>query len=47
MALSPEEKLALTQFKADLEQALGNQLIELKLFGSKARGNLKTSIAQF
>ncbi len=39
MALSPEEKSALTQFKADLERLLSNQLIELKLFGSKARGD--------
>ena len=39
MALSTEEKSALMQFKADLEQALGSQLIELKLFGSKARGD--------
>ena len=39
MALSSEEKSALMQFKAELEQALGSQLIELKLFGSKARGD--------
>jgi len=39
MALNPEEKSALTQFKADLERALSGQLIELKLFGSKARGD--------
>jgi len=39
MALSPEEKSALTQFKAELEQVLGSRLIELKLFGSKARGD--------
>jgi predicted nucleotidyltransferase len=39
MALSEKEKLALTQFKAALLRALGNELIELKLFGSKARGD--------
>lgn len=39
MALSTEEKSALKHFKAGLKQALGAQLIELKLFGSKARGD--------
>jgi len=39
MALSIEEKSALLHFKAGLKQALGAQLIELKLFGSKARGD--------
>ena len=39
MALNTKEKSALQQFKADLNQAIGNQLIELKLFGSKARGD--------
>ncbi len=39
MALNAEEKSALMQFKAALEQALAGQLIELKLFGSKARGD--------
>ena len=39
MALSKKEKLALHQFKNALEQVLGGQLIILKLFGSKARGN--------
>ena len=39
MSLDTKEKSALKQFKADLEQTLGGQLIELKLFGSKARGN--------
>ena len=34
-----KEKSAMTQFKTAVEQALGNQLIELKLFGSKARGD--------
>jgi len=31
--------LALTQFKAELERVLSIQLIKLKLFGSKARGD--------
>ena len=39
MTLSVKEKSLLKQFKADLEQALGAQLMELKLFGSKARGD--------
>ena len=39
MTLDTKEKSALKQFKADLEQTLGGQLIELKLFGSKARGD--------
>jgi predicted nucleotidyltransferase len=39
MTLSAKEKSVLKQFKAGLEQALGGQLIELKLFGSKARGD--------
>jgi len=39
MALSIKEKLVLKEFKTSLEQAFGGQLIELKLFGSKARGD--------
>lgn len=39
MALSTEEKSVIKQFKADLERVLSGQLIELKLFGSKARGD--------
>jgi len=39
MKLDTREKSALIQFKADLKRALSGQLIELKLFGSKARGN--------
>ncbi|MHC4574184.1 MAG: nucleotidyltransferase domain-containing protein [Planctomycetota bacterium] len=39
MALSAEEKSALRHFKTGLEQALGKRLIELRLFGSKARGD--------
>ena len=39
MTLNPQEKSVLRHFKASLEQTLGSQLIELKLFGSKARGD--------
>jgi predicted nucleotidyltransferase len=39
VALSTKEKSALTQFKTDLKRVLSGQLIELKLFGSKARGD--------
>jgi len=39
MSLDTKEKSTLKQFKAGLEQTLGGQLIELKLFGSKARGD--------
>jgi len=39
MALSPDEKSALSNFKAALKQALSGRLVELKLFGSKARGD--------
>ena len=39
MTLSANEQSVLKDFKAGLQQALGRQLIELKLFGSKARGD--------
>jgi predicted nucleotidyltransferase len=39
MALSAKEQSVLKEFKAGLRQVLGDQLIELKLFGSKARGD--------
>jgi len=39
VAISTKEKSALQQFKADLNQALDLKIIELKLFGSKARGD--------
>ena len=39
MALSIKEKMVLKEFKTSLGQVLGGQLIELKLFGSKARGD--------
>jgi predicted nucleotidyltransferase len=39
MPLNKQEETALKQFKANLKQVLGSQLIELNLFGSKARGD--------
>jgi predicted nucleotidyltransferase len=39
MALNAEEKSALKSFKTRLEETLGSRLVELKLFGSKARGD--------
>ncbi|MBN2312996.1 MAG: nucleotidyltransferase domain-containing protein [Sedimentisphaerales bacterium] len=39
MALNTKESLALKQFKISLEHVLGNRLIEMKLFGSKARSD--------
>ena len=39
MSLNAEEKSALKAFKKALENNLGKRLIELKLFGSKARGD--------
>jgi predicted nucleotidyltransferase len=39
MALTTKENLVLGQFKAAVAQSLGNRLIEMKLFGSKARGD--------
>ncbi len=37
--LTDQEKAALKAFKTNLEKVLGAKLIELKLFGSKARGD--------
>jgi predicted nucleotidyltransferase len=37
--LTVQEKAALREFKTNLEGVLGGQLIELRLFGSKARGD--------
>ena len=37
--LTVQEKAALKEFKTNLEEVLGGQLIELRLFGSKARGD--------
>jgi len=39
MALNVKEKSAIKQFKVALQQTLSGQLIELRLFGSKARGD--------
>ena len=39
MSLNTEEKSALKLFKAHLENDLGKGLVDLKLFGSKARGD--------
>jgi predicted nucleotidyltransferase len=39
--LSAREKSVLKQFKASLKQTLGDQLDELMLFGSKARGDYR------
>ena len=39
MVLSAREKSALEQFKSRLTQDLDGGLVELKLFGSKARGD--------
>jgi predicted nucleotidyltransferase len=37
--LTVQEKAALKEFKAKLQEILAGQFIELKLFGSKARGD--------
>jgi predicted nucleotidyltransferase len=37
--LSAQEKAILKQFKTSLKRTLGGRLVELKLFGSKARGD--------
>ena len=39
MALSQTEKVALKQFRDSLEISIGDMLLEMKLFGSKARGD--------
>jgi predicted nucleotidyltransferase len=39
MSLNVDEKSALKSFKTHLEDVLGNGLVDLKLFGSKARGD--------
>jgi predicted nucleotidyltransferase len=39
MGLTTADKSVLKRFKASLEQTLGNELVELRLFGSKARGD--------
>jgi predicted nucleotidyltransferase len=37
--LTVQEKAALKEFKTNLEEVLASRLIELRLFGSKARGD--------
>jgi len=39
MALSQIEKIALKQFRDSIEISIGAKLLEMKLFGSKARGD--------
>ena len=39
MKLNEPEQLALKKFKMALEEALSGKIVEVKLFGSKARGN--------
>lgn len=39
MGLSKTEKTILKQFKNILQQSLGDRLVELRLFGSHARGD--------
>jgi len=39
--LTEEEKLTLQSFKNNLIEKMGNAFVELKLFGSKARGDAR------
>jgi predicted nucleotidyltransferase len=39
MKLNEEEKLAVRRFRSMLENMLGGRVVEVKLFGSRARGN--------
>ena len=39
--LTEKDQLALKRFKEAVTKALGNELVELKLFGSKARGDAR------
>ncbi|MBM4043726.1 MAG: nucleotidyltransferase domain-containing protein [Planctomycetes bacterium] len=39
--LDDKEQLALREFRKALEKAFGNDLLEVKLFGSKARGDAR------
>ena len=41
MRLSERERLALRRFRRALEEALAGDLVEVKLFGSKARGDAR------
>lgn len=41
MKLTEEEKLTLQRLKNDLRKRMGDDFVELKLFGSKARGDAR------
>ncbi|MBU1931970.1 MAG: nucleotidyltransferase domain-containing protein [Bacteroidota bacterium] len=41
LGLSEKEQLVLKKFRLALEETIGGNLIELKLFGSKARGDAR------
>jgi len=41
LGLNEKEQLALKKFRTALEKALGRNLVEVKLFGSKARGDAR------
>jgi predicted nucleotidyltransferase len=41
LKLSKKEQLALRKFKASLEKRLGGTLREVRIFGSRARGNAR------
>lgn len=42
MELNKEEKLTLQRLKNNLIEKMGDDFVELKLFGSKARGDART-----
>jgi len=41
MRLNENEKLALRKFKMRIEEVLSDNLVEMKLFGSRARGDAR------
>ena len=41
LGLSQKEQLALKKFRAALEKTIGRNLVEVRLFGSKARGDAR------
>ncbi len=41
MKLNEQELLALKKFRAALEEALDKELVEIKLYGSRARGDAR------
>jgi len=43
LVLSKKEQSVLKKFRNTLEKTIGNNLVEMKLFGSKAQGTSKTS----